>query len=193
MAHAKKIKDRIWLWGLISALMLLIAPFVFVLMGEATADNDRYRSEGRVGQGVVTAVRAVEESYTGRRGRPKTRTDHFIDVSYDLYPSIAYADYAAGGEVLPLGGGSANHSYASISSSSAEAEAHRTGQAVAVVVLPDDPFAPRLYTAVRDYSNWPNYLLMLGALLSSAVCGWRALVAWRELKLGSVLPMGRTA
>lgn len=180
MDNLKKVKDRFWLWALVSVLALAAVPLVYALMGEATAKNDRYRTEGRVGQGTVTATRAVEEMYEARRGQMKTRTNYFLDISYDLTPTVSYADYVRAGEVLPPGSGSGNISTQSLDSSSAINEAHRTGQAVAVVVVPDDPFNPELFTVVRDYSNWPNYLMMLGGLIIAGLCGWRAVVARRE-------------
>lgn len=180
MDNLKKVKDRFWLWALISVLTLAAVPLVYAFMGEATAKIDRYRSEGRVGQGNVTGTRSVEETYEARRGRMRTRTNYYIDISYDLSPTVSYADYVRAGEVLPPGSGSGNISTQSLDSSSAINEAHRTGQAVAVVVLPDDPFDPELFTVVRDYSNWPNYLMMLGGLIVAGFCGWRAMVARRE-------------
>lgn len=189
MTTDKKIRERFWLWVVIGAMMPLVIAVVFGIMSEKTSEIERFRAEGRVGYGIVTDVREVEESYTSRRGRMRTRTNRFIDFRYDLYPATSYADYVRGGEVLQPGSEARAMTSHSRSSTGAEAEAHRPGQPVAVVVLPDDPFNPDLYSAVRDYSNWPNYLIMLGALLASIFCGWRALVAWRILRSHRALPM----
>lgn len=183
MSPEKKIKDRLMLWGLIAVSSVFMVPLVMALMGEATQLNDRYKEEGMVGRGVVVDVRAESETYEGRRGRMTTRDNHFIDVRHELSPSTSYADFVRGGENLPQGEVQLSASSNAISSSAEEAAAHRPGQEVAVVVLPDKPFEPRLYTAVRDYTETGSYLLVLGGLLVTLLCGWRALVAWRELQV----------
>jgi hypothetical protein len=178
----KKLKDRFWLWFLIAVLGLGIVPLVGAIAGEVTARMEAMKAEGRVGMGTITAIREVEEQDTGRRGRPRSRTVHYIDFTYDMNPSVSYADFVAAGETLPSDSNSGAISSYSRDSGSAEAEAHRVGQEVPVVVLADDMFEPELYTAVRDYLNWPNYLMMLGALIASLFCGWRSWVAWQELR-----------
>ena len=179
------------LWLCIALLCVMVAPTVWFIAAHHQARIDRLRSDGLVTMATVTGVREVEEAYTDRKGRHKTRSVDYIDLRYNMVPSTPYADFIASGTIAPHKGTVLMIGY-SRHSSNAEVAAIRVGDDVPVVVDPEDNQRAELASFVRDFTSTTSHIIVAVSLLLAILSGW---LAWRRRRvlLGGVPPDTTTA
>ncbi len=79
---------------------LLIGPVVLGILSEEDGELAALQNQGVVAQATVTGHSQAVENYT-QRGKPRTRTNHYIDLSYDLNAATPYSQWLASGEIAP--------------------------------------------------------------------------------------------
>lgn len=180
MSQQSTFRDTAYqIWLCIALLCAIAAPTIGLIASEHADRVAHLKAEGMVTMAMVTDIREVQEGYTDRKGRQKSRTKHFIDLRYNMLASTPYRDFLASGRLAPDKGRVVMVS-ASRSSSRSESEALRVGQEVAVVVDPDDHLRVELFTFVRDFSSTTSYLIIFGSVLIGLLSGW---MAWRRRRV----------
>lgn len=82
-------------------LCVLAAPFVLYAVLFVSEEHMALKSNGLVTEAVVKGKSVSQESYTDRRGRPKSRAVYNMRVAYDLNAPTRYAAWKATGLISP--------------------------------------------------------------------------------------------
>jgi hypothetical protein len=136
------------------------------------------KAQGMVSQATVKAKAVRSESYTDRKGRPKSRDHHSLDLAHDINAELKYADWQAG---KPF----ARPQYPAVTTTSIEVgESYydnlAAGRKITVVRIPSDYGSMMLteqleYETSLAYRMW-WYLGAGAAVLAGfvmTVMGWR--------------------
>lgn len=78
-------------------LIILAVGFYFGQTVVGDVQDAELKAKGIVSEALVKAKLVQTESYTDRKGRPKTRTIHLLTVEHDMSASTLYADWKAKG------------------------------------------------------------------------------------------------
>lgn len=161
--------------------MMLIAPFVLVLNGENAAKYARMKAEGVVAEAVVKGKFERSESYTDRKGRPKTRTSYFIHVEHDLLARTTYAEWQRTGTVTQSPYPALSTSDIDVGSSAQAALA--VGQKVSVIMLPSDSSSLMLTERLESETSLAFRLKWYAAMAALFLAGLAVMVrGWRKRK-----------
>ena len=158
--------------------LMIAAPFALDLTkgnGERLAVQ---KAQGMVSQATVKAKAVRSESYTDRKGRPKSRDHHSLDLAHDINAELKYSDWQAG---KPF----ARPQYPAVTTTSIEVgESYydnlAAGRKITVVRIPSDYGSMMLteqleYETSLAYRMW-WYLGAGAAVLAGfvmTVMGWR--------------------
>lgn len=164
---------------LMTGLVLTIAaPFALVLTNQQGEKLASLKEQGMVAEAAVKSKAVRSESYTDRKGRPKSRDLHSLDLAHDINAELRYADWKAGKRF-------AKPQYPALTSTSIDVgqsyyDALAVGQKTTVVRNPSDYKSMMLaeqleYETSFIYRMW--WYLGTGAAvlagLAMTVAGWR--------------------
>lgn len=174
-----------------------------VLFGQMP-EFSRLKSEGRVVDAVIMAKQTALKANTQRRQAGSSENFYFV-VSFDPAAGVPFDSAVQAKPLAPANPGKpksgaeivAALDFGSPATSQAPGpriearvnagsfetfEQHRTGEAISVTYLPDDPSSTRLTATVRAFNPIP--LIMLGAalLLGGVLSCW---LGWKKRKAGS--------
>lgn len=169
-----------WLCGVLLA--ALCVPAIVLISLEHGARIDGLRQAGLVTEAEITGMRQVEERYTTRKGRERTRLIDQIDLRYNMLASQPYADFVSRGERVRVDTDAKALITYTRRSQSYEMRQYRVGDRVAVVIHPDERSRAELAPFVRDFSNRTSWIIVALLTLGGFVCGRFAWVAWRRSK-----------
>jgi hypothetical protein len=158
--------------------LMIAAPFALVLTNQNGEKLAVLKAQGMVSQATVKAKAVRSESYTDRKGRPKSRDHHSLDLAHDINAELKYADWQAG---KPF----ARPQYPAVTTTSIEVgESYydnlAAGRKITVVRIPSDYGSMMLteqleYETSLAYRMW-WYLGAGAAVLAGfvmTVMGWR--------------------
>lgn len=80
--------------------LLFVGPVVLGILSQEDGELATLQSVGVVAHGTVTGHTDQVENYT-QRGKPRTRINHYIDLSYDLNAATPYGEWLASGVIAP--------------------------------------------------------------------------------------------
>lgn len=163
-------------WASAALLLLFLAPAIFFISDETGDRVAALRKDGLVTMATVTGKRTIEEPYTDSKGRRKSNTAKYIDLSYDSQTNQSYPEWLAGGEKAQVPKpGVAMNSYA-YRSTNAEYDSVNQGDKVPVVINRYERTRADLATFVKEYSNTT---LMFCAAMAGLIGLFCAMMAWR--------------
>ena len=76
--------------------LTIAAPFALVLTNQQGEKLASLKGQGMVAEATVKSKAVRSESYTDRKGRPKSRDLHSLDLAHDINAELRYADWKAG-------------------------------------------------------------------------------------------------
>ena len=167
------------IWLCITLLCAVAAPTIWLIASEHAERIAHLKVAGMVTMATVTDIREVQEPYSDRKGRQKSRTKHYIDFRFNMLAATPYRDFLATGRLVPDKGRVLMITY-SRSSSRSESEALRVGQVVPVVVDPQNNLRAEPFSFVRDFSNTTSYGIIAGSVLLGGFSCW---MAWRRRRV----------
>lgn len=147
-------------------LIILAVGFYFGQTEVGDVQDAELKANGIVAEAWVKAKSIETESFTDRKGRPRTRTIHLLNVEHDLGASTKYADWAAKHSL-------AVSTYPAMTTTDFDVLASdhariSVGQKVKVIVLPTDPGTMELVENFEYRTSARFHLLLylgLGAAL----------------------------
>lgn len=80
-------------------LFVLAAPFVLYAVLFVAQEHVALKSHGIVSEAVVKAKSVLTESYTDRKGRPKTRAIYNVSFEHDINAATTYPDWKSTGVI----------------------------------------------------------------------------------------------
>lgn len=164
------------IWASAALLLLLLAPAIFFINDETGARIAALRKDGLVTEATVTGKRIVEEPYTDRKGRTKTTTANYIDLTYDSQTSQTWQEWLASNEkTQPAAPGAPMSSYA-YRGTTAEYDAVQPGDKVPVVINRYERTRADLAAYVKDFSSRTMQIAAALCALLGLICGY---AAWR--------------
>lgn len=158
--------------------LTIAAPFGLLLSNENAEKLAALKSQGMVAEATIKDKLVRSESYTDRKGRPKSRDQHALNVAHDINAELKYADWKAGKAF-------AKPKYPAVTTTSIDVDesyydALAAGQTTTVVRNPSD-YNSMMLTKQLEYETslafriW--WCLGAGAAflagLAMAVMGWR--------------------
>lgn len=157
--------------------LLFIGPLVLAILSEEDGDLARMQSQGVVAQATVTGHEDEVEHYT-QRGKPRTRINHYLTLSYDLNAATSYQEWQASGELeaSPYPATATTR----IDVGESDQQAHPVASSVPVVFVPGQGDGPMLAGDLQHRTSWIYHLwhylavgacMALGAVLT--ISGWR--------------------
>lgn len=164
-------------WFAAALLLALAAPMFWFVGAEHQARVDALRRDGLVTIATIESKERVEDYYTDNKGRRKSRTRTMIRLRYDHEAMTSYARWIAEGEPTIIA--RPNPIWVSYDrrSTTAEFDAARAGQQLAVVILPTDRATAETADFVKSYDSfWTRAAAGICALLTIAtlVAGFAA-------------------
>lgn len=159
---------------------LLIGPVVLGILSEEDGDLATLQGQGVVAQATVTGHADEVENYT-QRGKPRTRTNHYLDLSYDLNAATSYAQWLASGEIAASAYPASVTGRLDVGESGQEN--HPVASSVPVVFVPGQGDSLMLVEDLQQRTSWSYHLwhylavaatMILGMVLT--ISGWRK---WR--------------
>lgn len=158
--------------------LMIAAPFGLVLANENGEKLAALKADGMVAEATIKDKSVRSESYTERKGRPKNRDQHALNIAHDINAELKYADWKAGKPFAKL-------PYPAVTTISIDVgesyyDALAAGQKTTVVRNPSD-YNSMMLTEQLEYETSFAYLMWwyLGAGatflagLAMAVMGWR--------------------
>lgn len=158
--------------------LMIAAPFALVLTNQNGEKLAVLKADGTVSEATVTAKTVRSESYTDRKGRPKSRDHHSLDLAHDMNAELKFADWQAG-KPFP------KPQYPAVTTTSIDVggsyyDALVAGQKTTVVRIPSD-YKSMMLTEQLEYETSFAYMMWwyLGAGtavlagLAMTVMGWR--------------------
>jgi hypothetical protein len=157
---------------------MLIAPFALFLTSQEGEKLATLKSEGMVANATVKDKSVRSESYTDRKGRPKTRDLYSLNLSHDFNAQLKYADWKAG-KLFP------KSQYPAVTGRDIEVgssyyEAMSAGQRTTVIHNPSD-YKSMMLTEQFEYETSFAYMMWwylgTGAVVLAGfammIAGWR--------------------
>ena len=158
--------------------LMVVAPAFLLFQGEADKANAQLQERGVVSAASVVSHAERVEHYTGRQGRPRTRTVQVMEVAFDFNAATPYAAWQADGVLQPTAYPALTTSQIDVSSE--DIVALPVGAETFVVRLPDDYTTLQLVARLeRETSLAYHARLLLGVAalfgvgLALVVVGWR--------------------
>lgn len=164
---------------LLGALCLFVAPLLWFILAMTDLQYETYQSEGVVSQAVVKNKAVRSESYTDRKGRPKSRTIHSVTVEYDLNSMTKYSDWKVGGAI-------AKSPYPAITSADIDGPSSyydqlNIGEKTTVVRVPADYKSLMLAERLQYETSWEYHLHWYLGLAAAFLAGMVLMVlGWRK-------------
>jgi hypothetical protein len=160
--------------------LLFIGPVVLAILSEEDGDLASLQSQGVVAQATVTGHQQEAETYT-RRGKPRTRTNYYLTLSYDLNSATPYSQWQAGVAMVPSAYPAT--ATARIDVGESRQQDHPVASRVPVIFVPGQVDAPMLLQDLQHRTSWTYHLwhyLAVGACMAGGLLltmsGWRK---WR--------------
>ena len=159
---------------------LFIGPVVLGILGQEDGELATLQGQGVVAQGTVTGHADEVENYT-QRGKPRTRTNHYLELTYDLNAVTPYARWQASGVIAPSAYPATVSGRLDVGESGQQD--HPLASSVPVVFVPGQSDSLMLVEDLQQRTSWSyhvwHYLavaatMLLGMALS--IAGWRK---WR--------------
>ena len=86
---------------MIGLALMVISPFVLAIVHGEGDEYDALKTQGVVTMAEIAGHASREEGYTDRKGRSKTRTNHYLKVRYDLNAATTYPEWKANAKLAP--------------------------------------------------------------------------------------------
>jgi hypothetical protein len=86
---------------IIGLALMVVSPFVLAIVHGEGTEYDALKAQGVVAIAEISDHEQREESYTDRKGRSKSRTNHYLKVRYDLNAATGYTAWKASGKLAP--------------------------------------------------------------------------------------------
>lgn len=169
------------LWLAIGIACMAISPFVLAIVHNEGAEYAQLKTQGVVAQARITGHEEREVDYSGRKGRNRTKTLHFVELRYDLNSATSYAQWKSSGKVTPS-------QYPVMATTKVEVPqgylaSHPVGQDRPVALLRGDSSSMELVEQVESETSlgyFLKYYLAMAALFAAGAA--MTLVGWRQRK-----------
>lgn len=161
--------------------LLFVGPVVLAILSEQDGKLDVLQSQGVVAEATVTGHDQELENYT-QRGKPRTRTNYYLTISYDLNAATPYRDWQGSGNLVPSAYPATATTRLDVGES--RQQEHPVSSTMPVVFVPGLADGPMLADEVAERTSWTYHLwhylavgacMVLGAMLT--ISGWRK---WRQ-------------
>lgn len=160
---------------------LFIGPVVLGILSQEDGELATLQSQGVVAQGTVTGHTDEVESYT-QRGKPRTRTNHYLDLTYDLNAATPYARWQASGVIAPSTYPATVTGRLDVGESGQAA--HPVASSVPVVFVPGQSDSLLLVEELQQRTSWSYHLWHYLAVAATMILGLVLTIAgWRKRRL----------
>lgn len=157
--------------------LLFIGPVVLGILSQEDGELATLQSQGVVAQATVSGHTDEVENYT-QRGKPRTRTNHYLDLVYDLNAATPYTQWQASGELTPSAYPATVTGRLDVGEDGQEE--HPVASSVPVVFVPGQGDSLMLVDEMQQRTSWTYHLwhylavgsiMILGVFLT--ITGWR--------------------